>query len=776
MKSRVGFNDFEKKANISKDSYIFSFEKKRIFVNYFKIIIEIFSNLFLFFRNVIVLIIFLLIPLLLVFFIPGLVITQLLKISFGVNLGVQFSIAFSIVLIYPVLIFTGFLKIWIKFGKLISERLCKRSLWENFFSIVLFNDLLNSLLNNISKRFIMSFKGFFNPLLINKKWYGKIPFNKILKPILSNRKWYMRLLLLIFYMLRFLWEWLKLIFVYTFILLKLVLYSLFIFFTRVFLSIYSCSIVFFKGIGFILTTLIAPIVNFFTKAFNILLNKIYSFYPRFLELSLRNSTKTIITVLILFLISIFVVLPRMGSELIPEVHQGSIYINVTFPVGTPVEKSDKILGQISQKISALSLVESLSYYAGTTKDELSEDEVGEHIGKITVNIKKSRNLKKTEELLIDNVRNILRNFTDIDTNISRPVLFSMKPPVEVVIKGYNLEQLRTISQELYERISQIPGLKDVQSSVKPGFPELVVEFDRMKLSHYGMNAYDVATLIKNKVEGFIATKYKEKDKRIDVRVYLRDEQRRRAENIKNLIINPGGTIPILLSSVADVSILSGPNEIRRVDQDRAALITANIESTNLKDAVEKIYRVMEKYPLPPEFRYELSGQNKEMETSLNSLTMAMILAMFLVYIVMASQFESFLHPFLILFTIPMALIGVFFTLFVLNIPLGITVYIGMIVLVGIVVNNAIVLVDYVNVLRKRGVEKLEAIRQAGQVRLRPILMTTFTTVLGLLPMAVGMGEGTEIRTPMAVTIIAGLLSATFLTLVLIPIVYNKFSR
>jgi HAE1 family hydrophobic/amphiphilic exporter-1 len=154
----------------------------------------------------------------------------------------------------------------------------------------------------------------------------------------------------------------------------------------------------------------------------------------------------------------------------------------------------------------------------------------------------------------------------------------------------------------------------------------------------------------------------------------------------------------------------------------------------------------------------------------------MILAMFLVYIVMASQFESFLHPFLILFTIPMALIGVFFTLFVLNIPLGITVYIGMIVLVGIVVNNAIVLVDYVNVLRKRGVEKFEAIRQAGQVRLRPILMTTFTTVLGLLPMAVGMGEGTEIRTPMAVTIIAGLLSATFLTLVLIPIVYNKFSR
>jgi HAE1 family hydrophobic/amphiphilic exporter-1 len=298
----------------------------------------------------------------------------------------------------------------------------------------------------------------------------------------------------------------------------------------------------------------------------------------------------------------------------------------------------------------------------------------------------------------------------------------------------------------------------------------------MRLSHYGLNAYDVATLIKDKIEGFVATRFKEEDKRVDIRVYLRDEQRRRAENIKNLIINPGGAVPILLSSVATVNILSGPNEIRRVDQDRAAVISANISGVNLAGAVHKIYGLMNKYPMPPGFSYELSGQNKEMETSLNSLTMAMLLAIFLVYIVMASQFESFLHPFLILFTIPMALIGVFLTLYVLKIPIGITVYIGMITLVGIVVNNAIILIDYINTLRKRGLEKLAAIKQAGAVRLRPILITTLTTVLGLLPMALGMGEGAEIRTPMAITVIAGLLSATFLTLVLIPLAYNKFSK
>jgi HAE1 family hydrophobic/amphiphilic exporter-1 len=213
-----------------------------------------------------------------------------------------------------------------------------------------------------------------------------------------------------------------------------------------------------------------------------------------------------------------------------------------------------------------------------------------------------------------------------------------------------------------------------------------------------------------------------------------------------------------------------------VDQDRSAIISANISNINLVSAVQNIYDVLDAYPMPPGFRYEVTGQNKEMKTSLSSLAMAMALAVFLVYIVMASQFESFLHPFLILFTIPMALIGVFLTLYVLKIPMGITVYIGMITLVGIVVNNAIILIDYINTLRKKGMEKVEAIKQAGAVRLRPILITTATTVLGLLPMALGLGEGAEIRIPMAISIIAGLTSATFLTLVLIPVAYNKFSK
>lgn len=547
-------------------------------------------------------------------------------------------------------------------------------------------------------------------------------------------------------------------------------------FVRFAFSFLGIFIVFIKGIAIVFIALAAPAMKLLTKGFTKVLKVINDGYPKLLGRALKQSNQIIAVVLVLFVFTIFVILPQIGSELIPEVHQGTIYVNVTFPVGTPVEKNDQLLNQVSQTLRKLEQVQSISYYAGTTKDEIREDEVGEHIGKITIVLKKSRDIEEAENTLIANVRDVLSNFTDMDYNISRPVLFTMKPPIEVMIKGYNLDELRRVTSAVFEQIAALPGLSDVQSSIKAGFPELVVEFDRARLSHHGMNAYDVASLIKNKIEGFVATKYKEKDRRIDIRVYLKDEQRKRAEHIENLIINPGGEKAIQLKSVANISIMSGPNEIRRVDQDRSGVISANISNIDLTGAVQKIYDILEAYPMPPGFTYELSGQNKEMKTSMNSLTLAMALAIFLVYIVMASQFESFLHPFLILFTIPMALIGVFLTLYVLAIPIGITVYIGMITLVGIVVNNAIILIDYINTLRKRGLEKLEAIKQAGTVRLRPILITTSTTVLGLLPMAIGMGEGAEIRTPMAISIIAGLLSATFLTLILIPVVYNKFSK
>jgi HAE1 family hydrophobic/amphiphilic exporter-1 len=564
--------------------------------------------------------------------------------------------------------------------------------------------------------------------------------------------------------------------VYLFALVRFLLQSFMALIVRFVMSLLVTLILIGKFFLSLFAAILVPLIAWITRWFTRFIDVVNTGYPRLLDFCIKHDWRVMGITVLLFAVSIFVIYPSLGSELIPQVHQGTLYLNVNFPVGIPVEKNDERMKLISDQIGKLPLVRSVGYSSGTTKDELSENEVGEHIAKLTINVEKGRDIYGNEERVMADIRSVMASKTDMDYTISRPALFTLKSPIELVVKGYNLESLRETSQQIHQRLLGISGLKDVQSTIRPGFPELVVQFDRTRLSHYGLNAFTVATLIKNKIEGNVPTKFKEQDRRIDIRVYLRDDQRQKADDIRNLIINPGAQIPIRLSSVAEVLILSGPNEIRRVGQERSAIITANVDGVDLNMAVERIYDMLDQMPMPKGIRYELSGQNKEMETSMNSMIMAMLLAVFLVYIVMASQFESFMHPFLIIFTIPMALIGVILTLWVIGMPLGVTVYIGIITLVGVVVNNAIVLIDYINTLRKRGEEKIAAIRKAGAVRLRPILITTMTTVLGLLPMAMGLGEGAEIRTPMAITVIAGLASSTFLTLILIPVIYKRFSR
>jgi HAE1 family hydrophobic/amphiphilic exporter-1 len=248
------------------------------------------------------------------------------------------------------------------------------------------------------------------------------------------------------------------------------------------------------------------------------------------------------------------------------------------------------------------------------------------------------------------------------------------------------------------------------------------------------------------------------------------------EEIRNLIVNPAAERPVTLDAVADVSVARGPAEVRRIAQERAAIITANLAYGDLGAAAAEAQEIIAATSMPNGITAMVSGQNEEMQESFRSMQFALILAVFLVYLVMASQFESLIHPFVILFTIPLALVGAVFALFLTGTTVNVVAFIGIIMLVGIVVNNAILLVDLINQLRQTGVEKTAAILEAGRSRLRPILMTTLTTVLGLLPMAIGFGEGAEVRTPMAITVIGGLLVSTLLTLVVIPVVYSLLDR
>ncbi len=524
-------------------------------------------------------------------------------------------------------------------------------------------------------------------------------------------------------------------------------------------------------------TLLAIVLIPAVGLFNGLYASVSRMYPVILHNALRHKAVVIMSSLALFALCLLYLLPNLGQELIPELHRGEFTVELTYPVGTPVEQTAENTLQIENMIGNLPNVKQGSAIIGTELNSTSSlAEEGEHTARVNVLLNEGGNLFDKETTAINELREQLSQYSGITTKLSRPALFSFKTPIEVEITGYQLESLQRLSSEVVEQLAGIPGLTDVKSNIRRGNPEVIINYDRTQLSKYSLNIFQVATLVKNKVQGEVATSFRDKERKIDILVKVREEDKANLADLYKLVINPGGTTPIPLSSVASIQINDGPSEIRRINQQRSALISANLTGVDLGSVSTQIEQVLADIPRPADFQFRLAGQNQEMQTSLDSLRFALLLAVFLIYVIMASQFENLIHPFVILSTIPLAIIGVIATLYVMKISISIVVFIGMIMLAGIVVNNAIVFVDYINQLRQRGNTKEEAIMLAGSVRLRPILMTTATTVLGLLPMALGLGDGAEIRTPMAITVIAGLISSTVLTLVVIPTVYAVMDR
>jgi HAE1 family hydrophobic/amphiphilic exporter-1 len=348
----------------------------------------------------------------------------------------------------------------------------------------------------------------------------------------------------------------------------------------------------------------------------------------------------------------------------------------------------------------------------------------------------------------------------------------------VEIAGYNLATLDLLADQVVQRLRTVDGLADIRSSMAGGQPEIQVTFDRFRIAELGTTAQQISELLRNKLQGNIATELARRDRKVDIRVRALDKERQTLADLKRMVVSPVSyPQPVSLESVAQVQLMDGPAEIRRHEQERVALVTANLDGRDLGSVVEEIQVELTQIPLPEGFALSIGGQNEEMSRSFDSMKLALGLAVFLVYLVMASQFESFLHPLVIMATIPLGLVGSALGLLITGQAISVVVLIGLIMLAGIVVNNAIVLVDYINHLRRQEhMAKKAAVLQAGIVRFRPILMTTSTTVLGLLPMALGLGEGAEIRAPMAITVISGLLVSATLTLVLIPVVYSLVDR
>ncbi len=527
----------------------------------------------------------------------------------------------------------------------------------------------------------------------------------------------------------------------------------------------------------LLALAVLPIIAPLVLLFNIIYQRIEQGYHRLLTWALENRTVVAAGSALLLLACIQGLLPRLGSELIPEVHQGEFDIQARLPVGTPLVRTDQYVTNLEKIVLADPDVENISTIVGVEKATNPTSEEGEHTGRIRVKVASAGPLAVVEERTIGRLRKALDDMPDLKAKIMRPVLFSFKTPVEVEIHGYELDKLRSLSASTVQALTGIDGLFDIRSNIQPGNPEVRISYDRDLLARHQLNIEEVAELIRGKVHGVVPTRYSRQERKIDVRVRVSQQDRKDVPSLARMVVNPGRDVRLPLSAVARLDVRDGPNEIRRIDQQRSALITANVAGRDLGSISREIGARMQALEMPADFNWIITGQSKEMERSSKSMIFALLLAVFLVYVVMASQFESLVHPLVIIFTIPLALIGVVLALYATETSISVVVFIGAIMLAGIVVNNAIVLVDYINNLRRNaGLARREAIVRAGSVRLRPILMTTATTVLGLLPMALGLGEGAEIRTPMALTVIAGLISATLLTLVVIPVVYDLLDR
>jgi HAE1 family hydrophobic/amphiphilic exporter-1 len=370
----------------------------------------------------------------------------------------------------------------------------------------------------------------------------------------------------------------------------------------------------------------------------------------------------------------------------------------------------------------------------------------------------------------------LARLPGVQYEFSRPALMTFASPLQIEIAGYNLEALSRVSGLVVQEMSASDRFTDIKTTIERGNPEIQIVFDQERAAKLGLAVRDIADRVVANVRGELATRYTWRDRKIDVLVRSVDTRNSSIEEIRRLIVNPASDRPVTLDAVADINVSQGPAEIRRVAQERVAIITANIAYGDLGAAALEAGAIIDRTPLPNGVSAIVSGQSEEMQESFQSMQFAMALAVFLVYLVMASQFESLVHPFVILFTIPLALVGAVLALFITGTTINIVALIGVIMLAGIVVNNAIVLVDLINQLQSQGKDRISAIMEAGSARLRPILMTSLTTALGLIPMAMSIGEGSEVRAPMAITVIGGLLVSTFLTLIVIPVVYSLMDR
>ncbi|HUN67101.1 MAG TPA: efflux RND transporter permease subunit [Bacteroidota bacterium] len=517
------------------------------------------------------------------------------------------------------------------------------------------------------------------------------------------------------------------------------------------------------------------------------LDKIDAVYRRWLQWTLSHR-RMVITLIVVFALASLVLFKFIGTEFFPDQDEGQFMITVKLPVGTRVEVTDQYMRQIEeilrQDVPEIQAVISDAGVPPTRSANFFSRNTGSHSANIQVALVPPDQRKRSIFDIITALRPRLAKVPGASMFISpsgflRFLLnFGTSAPVDVEIRGFDLTDGAKLARRVNDIVRGIPGATDVQVSREDNLPELFVHIDRDKAGTLGINVAQIANTINTCINGAVASLYTDPvtGNQYNILVRLDENNRSNIDDLRNLVVSNAGTDPVLLGNLASIFKTNAPVQIDRKYQQRLIEITANVApGYDLGGIATALHERLDTLSLPPGFEIKLTGNIEQQQKAFLDLLLAFGLAILLVYVVMASQFQSLIDPFIIMFTVPLGIVGVLWALFLSRTTLSVTSFQGVIVMVGIVVSNGILLVDYTNHLRMRGIELKEAIERAGVTRLKPILMTSLATVLGLIPMAIGLG-GESTQAPLAVAVIGGLTVSTALTLFFIPTLYIIFEQ
>ncbi len=510
--------------------------------------------------------------------------------------------------------------------------------------------------------------------------------------------------------------------------------------------------------------------------------KLKQLYGKALKWSL-NHRGAVISIVALLLVGSLLLIPKIGTEFMPKMDMPMQVLKIRLPSGTSLEETNIICSRLEDILSEIKEVKYFMVDAGVmdggmaSSDQTSPSGVNE--ATIFFRLVDKEDRERVSDEIMEEVRSKVPDLKNLEVTVvdmsSQMSGSGESAPVTIKLYGKNLTQMREICDEIAEKIKPIEGIRDVNNSLKAQQPERHIIVDRDKAFRYGLTVAQIGSAIRTSTLGTKSGIFREENgDETDIRVRLKEESRNSLQEIENISISSPLGFSVPLKQVAEIKEGYGPLKIEREHQIRKATVTANIFDRDLGSTIKEVKESISDIQknLPSGYFIEYGGSYKDMKDSFKSLIQALLLAIVLIYVVMASQFESFSQPFIIMFTMPLAIIGVILALFITGTTLSIPAFIGIIILAGIVVNNGIVLIDRANQLINQGIEKHKALLQAGQDRIRPVLMTSLTTIIGMLPMAVSTGQGAAMRAPMAIAVIGGLISATFFTLLIVPSIYS----